>query len=189
MRGSPNNPLCCRVLERDTIISSSLQIDHPCFLDPKIHDISHSLLLQLHRRGISVGSKPGSQPWPHVILFISNHPHLSVLTTQCKKSKNAIKFLIHLLCPEEKNLQVAWGHSHSLSLSTPEEELDHVHHHVTLNKSRWLSDKHSHVSTLYFPGNTDTSSSIQFSRCKKCPAEKKNHNSLCIHSLSPSLSL
>lgn len=128
------------------------------------------------------------QPWPHVTLFISHHPLLSPLSTI---SKNAIKFLIHLSC-EEWNSQVARGHIHSLSSSTPEEELDRglpSAHHVTLNKSRWLSDKHSHVRTLYFPGNPKASPPIQFSRCKSWNVVLRKIKTSLSLSLSPSIFL
>lgn len=129
----------------------------------------------------------------HVSSSLSPIITASLLCTQSNKLKNAIKFLIHLSCHEEWNSRVARGHIHSLSPLIPQRRNwtagSQVHRHVTLNKSRWLSDKHSHVRTLYFPGNPNASPPIQFSRCKSWNVVLRKKNMPLSLSLSLSILL
>lgn len=129
-----------RVLEQDTTslpalletINKTSVTSSFLFLCPNDNRMTFATLCccRLMGEDAHLLSKPDSQPWPRVALFISHHPRLLRRCTQCnkynnnEKEKNARKFIIRLSCHEEWKSQVARGHIHSLSPSTPEEELD-----------------------------------------------------------------
>lgn len=108
------------------------------------------------------------------------------------KKKNARKFLIHLLCHEVRNLQVARGHIHSLSPHTPKEELDRGFpsaspcHLEQIQMIKWQALPREPVLFPRKPQHFPSHPIFRMQILKCCAMKKKRQGKKHAVSLSPS---